>query len=141
MTNKEAPTRPSYYVGNIIVPILQFFKEADPFAIPKYKELWTLQIVQAVTDKYVEMTNNLLTTLNKQEQSLKRIGKKATKGTSDKITDVDKIYLQLYLDIEEYAKQLLQLQVNASTLESYQQLSTLVLPGLKVKNELNNNNI
>jgi len=138
MTNKEIPTRPSYYVSNITIPLQQFCNEADTFLLTKNKVAWIHQVLTVVTEKYLEMTTSLLNTINKQQESLKKMAKKSTKSNSEIISDVDKIHLQLYLDVEEFSSQTKKFGIDTENFEPYQKLSKCVLTGQKIKESLSN---
>jgi len=69
---------------------------------------------------------------------LKKMAKKSTKSNSEIISDVDKIHLQLYLDVEEFSSQTKKFGIDTENFEPYQKLSKCVLTGQKIKESLSN---
>lgn len=49
MTNKEMPTKASFYVENILLPLKQIHN--DLALVPQYRELWEKEIISSVNDK------------------------------------------------------------------------------------------
>jgi hypothetical protein len=92
------------------------------------------------------MVNELLSSVKLSEEVIKKMKKKSTKSLLDAtqsgtsaaaVTDIDKIYIQLYLDVEAFGAQLEQLfGVDKGTFEPYQRLLNTVQLGLEKKNLL-----
>lgn len=100
-TNKEVPRQPSSYVNNVLKPL-----ESLRGNLPQqYKQEWIHRIVQTITDRYFEITSEVLTSVKRTEDSLMKL-KKNRKSlvpvSSSGMSDDNKIRLQLALDIQEY---------------------------------------
>ena len=55
--------------------------------------------------RYFSTTNDVLTSVKKMEESLKRLKRGKASQSVGGMSDDDKIRLQLYLDVQEYGKQ------------------------------------
>ena len=119
-TNKELPSKPCNYMTAMLAPLDAFFQEQKPLLADKRGKEglreWLAKIFDAVTVKYLENVSEVLEAVQKMEESLKRLkrvrdtrrvggggggegGAEAAAGTEIKISDDDKIRLQLYLDV------------------------------------------
>lgn len=112
-TNKKAPTEASYFVPNILKPLKSVIEGNSSLLIDELKLIWVEAVAEAVTTRYTAVASDLLVTIKKTEDSLKRLkkGKQSTfggllGGREDSISDEDKIRLQCYYDIEAYGKDL-----------------------------------
>lgn len=61
--------------------------------------------VYAFCIRYSSTTNDVLTSVKKMEESLKRLKRGKASQTAGGMSDDDKIRLQLHLDVQEYGKQ------------------------------------
>ncbi|ESN96005.1 hypothetical protein HELRODRAFT_95171 [Helobdella robusta] len=107
-TNRNVPSKASAYVGNIMVPLLQFMKDHDGLVHEEDKQSIFNDVISNVTEAYIKVTTEVLASMKKMEESLKRL--KAARGTSVEtsnpgMTDDDKIRLQLSLDVQFYSQQ------------------------------------
>jgi len=126
MTNKPVPNKPSYFVNNLVFPVEELLKHADRFLHETNKVSWVKNILTAVTHKYLEMTAELLSTLRKSEALIKKMVKKQQQSNSGTMSDMDKIYVQLFLDVEAFGAQLEKFGIDVQTLDPYKQLVTCV---------------
>jgi len=109
LTNKPMPHRPSYYVANILRPLQQFLEERKSHISPANRVQWMHLIITAVADKFYEMSCELLETVHKTEDFLKKFSSgKQLRAESEGATDTDKIIRQLLLDVQEFGRQLQQ---------------------------------
>ncbi|GJY74977.1 conserved oligomeric Golgi complex subunit 2, partial [Tanacetum coccineum] len=88
-----------------------------------------------ITGRYYELAAETVNTARKTETSLQRIrqGARARHGASSdtsghNVTETDKICMQLFLDIQEYGRNLATLGVEAAKIPSYTSLWQLVAP-------------
>lgn len=102
-TNRDVPSRPSTYIVNC-VDLFQQLKQ-----IQKASTSLILDILNEVTSNFYGLTNEVLESLQKMEESLMRLKKVQTANgnlkSSDKKTtmsDADKIRLQFKLDVNFY---------------------------------------
>ncbi|XP_078466043.1 conserved oligomeric Golgi complex subunit 2 [Lampetra planeri] len=131
-TNKDAPSRPSPYVENALRPLEQMLSEHTGAVEHARLHAWILDSLRKSTERYHETVSDVLTSVRKMEESLKRLkqarktGSGATaaaaaaSGTG--LTDDDKIRLQLYLDTQAFRHQIEKLGVEASEIPTLQSL-------------------
>lgn len=96
-----------------------------------------------ITDRYYELAADLVSVTRKTESSLQKMRQSAQRraGASSDISDnyvsdTDKICMQLFLDIQEYGRNLSALGVEAVNIASYCSLWQCVAPVDK-KNSIN----
>ncbi|XP_020166308.1 conserved oligomeric Golgi complex subunit 2 [Aegilops tauschii subsp. strangulata] len=135
MTNK-LPVRHSPYVSGILHP-LKVFLEGD--RVHYLSEDDKTKLRRGSTDKitatYYDMVSEVVNVARKTESSLQRLRQGQQKrigGSTDAsdniISDTDKICMQLFLDIQEYARNLRTLGIDAREIESYRSLWQCVAP-------------
>lgn len=106
LTNKPVPTRHSYYVPNVLKPLQTFLDEKRAHISPAARRLWAETVLTAISQKYHEMSTELLETVDKAESYLKKYSpSKATQTEPGEMTDKDKIVRQLLLDVQEFGRQ------------------------------------
>nr|DBA26809.1 TPA: hypothetical protein GDO54_011019 [Pyxicephalus adspersus] len=109
-TNKEVPTRPSLYIENAIKPLFVLQNEYKNILKQATKDKWLKGALTECTHKYYETVSDVLSSVKKMEESLKRL-KQARKtafssnSTNGGVSDDNKIRLQLALDVEYFANQ------------------------------------
>ncbi|KAL8480796.1 hypothetical protein ACS0TY_027359 [Phlomoides rotata] len=140
MTNKPLPVRHSLYVSGVLRP-LKVFLEGERAATYLTSEL-RKELLQGVafeiTRRYYELASDLVSVARKTESSLQkiRLGAQRRAGASsdvsdNNISDTDKICMQLFLDIQEYGRNLASLGVDAATIPLYRSLWQCVAPSDK----------
>ncbi|KAL6638274.1 hypothetical protein ACP70R_025846 [Stipagrostis hirtigluma subsp. patula] len=141
MTNK-LPVRHSPYVSGILHP-LKVFLEGE--RIHYLSEEDKTKLRRGCTDKisaiYYEMVSEVVTVARKTESSLQRLRQGAqrrvganTDASDNIISDTDKICMQLFLDIQEYARNLRAIGIDAREIDSYRALWQCVAPKDKQEN-------
>jgi hypothetical protein len=124
MTNKPAPTGPSPFVPSLLAP-LAAFAEAHDAKAPENDHSsagsssaagcsWRLAVLGVVVARYGDAVTELLATVRTMDEALKKrmAKKKATSGAAGdaaanaKLSDADKIGLQLWLDATQLGKDL-----------------------------------
>lgn len=113
MTNKPMPTRPSTYVTGAMAPILSFSDMANG------DSALVEAVVASVCNVYKTMIKELIETVKKTESSLKRLKKQASSDAVAKVTDTEKICLQLFLDVKEVGRQVKHAGVDPNNFEAY----------------------
>ncbi|XP_018428885.1 PREDICTED: conserved oligomeric Golgi complex subunit 2, partial [Nanorana parkeri] len=112
-TNKEVPTRQSFYVENALKPLLLLQNEYRNVLKQTTKEKWLKLALTKCSHKYYETVSDVLSSVKKMEDSLKRL-KQARKtafssnSNNGGVSDDNKIRLQLALDVEYFANQVQQ---------------------------------
>ncbi|RDD44303.1 Conserved oligomeric Golgi complex subunit 2 [Trichoplax sp. H2] len=128
-TNREMPGKCSTYVHAIFIPLKSFISErSDHISSNKCKD-WVTRILQIVADKYFNIINDILTSVEKTRDSLMRLKKNiaaAASGSSTSVSDEDKIRLQLQLDVLEFANEIEKFSASSRSLPACQQLIALV---------------
>ncbi|XP_052176732.1 conserved oligomeric Golgi complex subunit 2 [Diospyros lotus] len=137
MTNKPLPVRHSPYVSGVLRP-LKAFLDGEKAATYLAKEI-RHEILQGaafeITGRYHELAVDLVNMTRKTETSLQRIRQGAQRragASSDvsdhNVSDTDKICMQLFLDIQEYGRNLSALGVDAAKIPAYVSLWQCVAP-------------
>ncbi|RWS24290.1 conserved oligomeric Golgi complex subunit 2-like protein [Leptotrombidium deliense] len=105
-TNRDSPSKPSNYVNVCIDTLKEFVTSTNSNTY--WKSNWTIDILERVTKTFKSQTIEVLTSVQKMEDSLRRL--KKLKGSQQKnnqsISDDDKIRKQLNIDANEYAKKI-----------------------------------
>ncbi|OEL31588.1 Conserved oligomeric Golgi complex subunit 2 [Dichanthelium oligosanthes] len=141
MTNK-LPVRHSPYVSGILHP-LKVFLEGE--RIHYLSEDDKTKLCRGSTDKitaiYYDLVSEVVTVARKTESSLQRLRQGAqrrvgasTDASDNIISDTDKICMQLFLDIQEYARNLRAIGIDAREIDSYRALWQCVAPKDKQEN-------
>jgi conserved oligomeric Golgi complex subunit 2 len=138
MTNKPTPSKHSHFVPMLLQPLSKFCEESQRTRrlSPVAAKVLTKEVCENVTKKYAEMAGDLVATVLKTEASLNRLKDRQGKGTGSatdasktgKLTDTDKIFKQLHLDVVEYASKLNSLNVKPSELEAFPALWKALAP-------------
>nr|XP_020042417.1 conserved oligomeric Golgi complex subunit 2 isoform X2 [Castor canadensis] len=132
-TNKEVPTTASSYVDSALRPLHQLQSGHKDKLKPAVMQQWLQRALSESTHKYFETVSDVLNSVKKMEESLKRL-KQARRtmatnpvGPSGGLSDDDKIRLQLALDVEYLGEQIQKMGLQAGDIESFSALSELVL--------------
>ncbi|PNJ43581.1 COG2 isoform 2 [Pongo abelii] len=131
-TNKEVPTTASSYVDSALKPLFQLQSRHKDKLKQAIIQQWLEGALSESTHKYYETVSDVLNSVKKMEESLKRL-KQARKttpanpvGPSGGMSDDDKIRLQLALDVENLGEQIQKLGLQASDIKSFPALAELV---------------
>ncbi|CAG8507539.1 9713_t:CDS:10 [Paraglomus brasilianum] len=146
-TNKKAPTEASDFVPHIMKPLVTYTVANKAILTEKTRKTGSLIVAEAVATrllwilKYCNRASELLTSLKKTEEALKRLKKgKSAKATATNtlfssflsddsgMSDEDKIRLQILLDVKQFGKELMNLEIDPEQLEGYNELYKLVEP-------------
>uniref|UniRef100_A0A8B9LPS5 Conserved oligomeric Golgi complex subunit 2 n=1 Tax=Astyanax mexicanus TaxID=7994 RepID=A0A8B9LPS5_ASTMX len=110
-TNKEVPTRASAYMDNALRPLHQLVTDSTGVVKDSIIQQWLRVTLSDCTHRYFETISDVLSSVKKMEESLKRLKqarKTATTSTAGANTgpsDDSKIRLQLALDVEYLGEQ------------------------------------
>ncbi|PWZ54144.1 Conserved oligomeric Golgi complex subunit 2 [Zea mays] len=135
MTSK-LPVRHSPYVSGILHP-LKVFLEEDRMRYLSEDDKTKLCRGSAdkITATYYDLVSEVVTVARKTESSLQRLRQGAqrrvgasTDASDSIISDTDKICMQLFLDIQEYARNLRAIGIDAREIDSYRALWQCVAP-------------
>ncbi|XP_012593640.1 conserved oligomeric Golgi complex subunit 2 isoform X1 [Microcebus murinus] len=131
-TNKEVPTTASSYVDSALKPFHQLQSRHKDKLQQAVIQQWLEGALSESTHKYYETVSDVLNSVKKMEESLKRL-KQARKtaaassvGPSSGMSDDDKIRLQLSLDVEYLGEQIQKMGLQTSDIKSFPALAELV---------------
>ncbi|XP_047615810.1 conserved oligomeric Golgi complex subunit 2 isoform X3 [Phacochoerus africanus] len=132
-TNKEVPTTASSYVDSALKPFHQLQSEHKDKLKQAVIQQWLEGALSESTHKYYETVSDVLSSVRKMEESLKRL-KQARRATptnpgpsgSGGMSDDDKIRLQLALDVDYLGEQIQKLGLQAKDIRSFPALAELV---------------
>lgn len=137
MTNKPLPVRHSPYVAGVLRPLKTFLdgERATTYLTNAARNDLLLGAATEITGRYYELAADLVSVARKTESSLQRIRQGAQRragASSDvsdhNVSDTDKICMQLFLDIQEYGRNLATLGVDAANITAYRSLWQCVAP-------------
>lgn len=132
-TNKEVPSTASSYVDSALKPLYQLQGGHGDKVQPAVMQRWLQEALSDSTHKYFETVSDVLSSVKKMEESLKRL-KQARRSpatnpvsSSGGMSDDDKIRLQLALDVEHLGEQIQKMGLQTSDIKSFPALTELVL--------------
>ncbi|XP_056147814.1 conserved oligomeric Golgi complex subunit 2 [Lampris incognitus] len=132
-TNKEAPVRASAYMDNALHPLHQLLNDSMGLVTPATAQDWLRVTLSDCTQRYYETISEVLSSVRKMEESLKRLKQArkgaamaATTGTNGVPTDDSKIRLQLALDVEYLGEQIQKMGLNPTEISMFSTLMALV---------------
>ncbi|XP_023689498.1 conserved oligomeric Golgi complex subunit 2 isoform X1 [Paramormyrops kingsleyae] len=131
-TNKEVPTRASAYVDSALRPLLQLQSDFRDMLRPPIIEEWLRITLCDCTQRYHETISDVLSSVKKMEESLKRLKQARKTATSNPAgsgggpTDDSKIRLQLALDVEYLGEQIQKMGLQPSDVTLFPALLELV---------------
>ncbi|XP_018604763.1 conserved oligomeric Golgi complex subunit 2 [Scleropages formosus] len=131
-TNKEVPTKASAYMDNALRPLLQLRSDYTDVLKASILQEWLRITLCDCTQRYYETISDVLSSVKKMEESLKRL-KQARKtavsnstGASSGPSDDSKIRLQLALDVEYLGEQIQNMGLQTSDITLFSSLLELV---------------
>ena len=143
-TNRQVPSKPCPYIVSVLLPIQEFYTKTSSICANDILQNWSVYILSLVADKYLGAVSETLAAVQKMEESLRRLKKvreKTTGGTGDKtadgtseakISDDDKIRLQIYVDVKYFILQVEKgLKVKSTEIKSLVELDALVIEATK----------
>ncbi|KAK2648240.1 hypothetical protein Ddye_015729 [Dipteronia dyeriana] len=137
LTNKPLPVRHSPYVSGLLRPLKSLLEgqQAMTYLTRETKSKLLVGAVNEITNRYYEIAADLIEMAKKTESSLQRLRMGAQKraGASMDVTDHNvsenaKFSMQLFLDIQEYGRNLAALGVVAADIPAYCSLWRCVAP-------------
>lgn len=125
-TNREVPSKPSAYILSLLDPLKTFTKEHQEILLDSQKNDVYKCAFSSITEQFFSVTSDVLTSVKKMEDSLKRLKRgRASEKTSHGFSDDDKIRLQLVLDIKAFEEQVHSFGIGKDCLPNIEQLLTL----------------
>ncbi|KAK4843251.1 hypothetical protein QYF36_005858 [Acer negundo] len=137
LTNKPLPVRHSPYVSGLLRPLKTLLEgqQATTYLTMETRNQLLVSAVNEITNRYYEIAADLIEMARKTESSLQRLrmGAQRRAGASMDVTDHNvsenaKFSMQLFLDIQEYGRNLAALGVEAADIPAYCSLWQCVAP-------------
>ncbi|KFK29022.1 hypothetical protein AALP_AA7G078500 [Arabis alpina] len=139
MSNKPLPVRHSPYVVGILRPLKAFLEgdKARHYLTDKTREELLLGTATEITRRYYELVAELVSAARKTESSLQKLRQSAraqkrggaASGVSDhNVSETDKMCMQLFLDIQEYGRNISALGLKPADIPAYCSLWQCVAP-------------
>lgn len=132
-TNKEVPNKASPYVDSALKPLYQFQSDYKEIVKQAIMEEWLRGALSESIQRYHETVSDVLSSVKKMEESLKRL-KQARKtvtststGLNAGVSDDNKIRLQLAMDVEYLGEQVEKMGVQSTNIKLFPTLLELVL--------------
>lgn len=132
MTNRPPPTQASPFVATILRPLNEFdaeFKEKNP---PLVGLRWKQIVVSTVANRYSVAVEELIATVQRTEEALKNRRMARRTAAGGKMSDGEKVKLQLYLDCVAFSRHVEEAGVNVSNVEGVTKLKGLTIEGEKL---------
>lgn len=133
-TNREMPSQASAYVNSLVAPPLKFIND-----FPSSKE-WLLQIFNRITKEYFNSVREVITSVQRTEESLRRFKKIREKSGGDNsksggVGDEEKIKQQISLDVQHYKSVVQRAGLKMSDVDSLSELVDIVERSLAKQTE------
>ncbi|CAL7940909.1 unnamed protein product [Xylocopa violacea] len=118
-TKRDVPTKPCAYVKNTLAFLINFrtdYKQVIPDNINYLLEL----ALSSLTEHYLASVTDVLTSVQKTEESLRRLKKIRDKSTGSHLSEVqgisddEKIRIQLQVDVQAYANMIAEMEISTS---------------------------
>ncbi|KAL1463196.1 hypothetical protein WDU94_014972 [Cyamophila willieti] len=124
-TNREMPSQPSTYVNLLIAPPLKFMTD-----FPGNKE-WLKAIFNKITKEYFDSVRDVITSVQRTEESLRRFKKIREKSGGDNaksggVGDEEKIKQQISLDVKHYQSVVVKTGLKMNDVENLPDLVNIV---------------
>ena len=103
MLNKPVPTKASPYVDSSIRPLTAFRDVLVNSAIRESEIInrWLQSMVDGAAQEFASQAKQLIEMTHQQEASLRRLAGRGG-GGDDQVSDLDKIYIQLCIDVDTF---------------------------------------
>ncbi|XP_072827071.1 conserved oligomeric Golgi complex subunit 2 isoform X2 [Vicugna pacos] len=132
-TNKEVPTTASSYVDSALKPLHQLQSGHKDKLKQAIIQQWLKGALSESTHKYYETVSDVLSSVRKMEESLKRLKQARRSAPTNPagpagggMSDDDKIRLQLALDVGYLGEQIQNMGLRTEDLRSFPALAELV---------------
>ncbi|KAL7889704.1 hypothetical protein AOLI_G00019620 [Acnodon oligacanthus] len=131
-TNKEVPTSASAYMDNALRPLHQLVSDSTGVVKVSIIHKWLRVTLSDCTHRYFETISDVLSSVKKMEESLKRLKQArktattSTAGVNTGPSDDTKIRLQLALDVEYLGEQIQKMGLQPSDISMFSSLLDLV---------------
>jgi len=124
MTNRPAPTQYSRFVPSVLKPLRQFLTDPDVAITESERNKILKQVVELTVTGYYELATDLLLNVRQTADTLRRLNI----GAAGNNAEMDKISMQLYLDVRKFGSDINDLGLDSDQSEAYQKLWNCVKP-------------
>lgn len=131
-TNRDVPTKPCSYINAILAPLLDFHNVYGSAVSTIQLQEWLTLICSSITCQFYICVSDVLTSVQKTEESLRRLKKMRDRGAQVSsaegrgLSDDDKIRMQLSIDVKTFILEIEKLGVKQENVERLQDLTSLV---------------
>ncbi|XP_071513225.1 conserved oligomeric Golgi complex subunit 2 [Panulirus ornatus] len=131
-TNRAPPTSHQPYIATAATVLSGFYHDNSGKVDSQLMAQWLTQVCSEVCEQYRTLTYDVLSSVHKMEESLKRLKRARDRGAqggaevSGGLSDDDKIRFQICLDVEYLGSQIRSLSVDVNSIESFVSLLTMV---------------
>ncbi|XP_076243108.1 conserved oligomeric Golgi complex subunit 2 isoform X1 [Calliopsis andreniformis] len=121
-TKRDVPTKPCAYVKNALAFLISFHTDYNK-VIPENVRYWLITALSVLTEHYLDFVTDVLTSVQKTEESLRRLKKIRDKSTGSFSSDVqgisddEKIRIQLQVDVQSYTNMVGFIIINLLSME------------------------
>lgn len=135
-TKRDVPTKPCPYVKSAMVPLTNFYTDYSKI-IPENIILWLELTLSSLTKSYLLFVTDVLTSVQKTEESLRRLKKIRDKSTGilpaepQGTSDDEKIRIQLKVDVNGYTNMVKDLNISTANIHHLQELVDAVEAAVK----------
>mmetsp|Transcript_13067 Transcript_13067/g.40251 ORF Transcript_13067/g.40251 Transcript_13067/m.40251 type:complete len:712 (+) Transcript_13067:87-2222(+) len=121
--NRPAPTQPSRFIPNVLKPLRQFLSDPEVKISESERKVIVKQVVDTTVLRYFEMASDLLSDVRQTADALRRlnIGDSNARSVGSN-AEVDKITMQLYLDVRKFGSDVNSLGVSTEDILNFQKL-------------------
>ncbi|OQR69796.1 conserved oligomeric Golgi complex subunit 2-like [Tropilaelaps mercedesae] len=100
-TNRDIPTAPSAFVGAMFKPAFNCRDSTSGY----WSVAWSALIARGIAEAFLATTRDVLDSVRKMEDSLRRLKKgKTNAADAQGVSDDDKIRLQIMIDVERFGQ-------------------------------------
>lgn len=131
-TNRAPPTTHQPYIAAATSVLSTFSNDNSGKVDSQLIVHWLTRVCTEVSQQYKTLTYDVLSSVHKMEESLKRLKRARDRGAqggaevSGGLSDDDKIRIQICLDVEYFGSQMKTLSIDVNTIDSFINLLTMV---------------
>jgi len=123
MTNRPPPTQASPFVPTILRPLREFNSAFRCKIPPLVGVRWKIAVVNTVAHRYSMAVEDLIATVQRTEVALQN--RRARRTVAGGMSDGEKVKLQLYLDYQQFSKNVQMVGVDPVVVDGISKLRTL----------------
>ncbi|KZC14477.1 PREDICTED: conserved oligomeric Golgi complex subunit 2 [Dufourea novaeangliae] len=135
-TKRDVPTKPCAYVKNALTFLINFHADYKRL-IPDNVNYWLELTLSSLTEYYLASVTDVLTSVQKTEESLRRLKKIRDKSMgslsseSQGISDDEKIRIQLQVDVRAYTNMITDIEIVTANVRHVEELLHAVETAIK----------